>query len=103
MQACITECLSCHQVCLSTATGHCLEMGGPHVEPEHMRIMLACAEICRTSAYFMLIGSRHHSHVCRECAEICDECARSCEAIGSMEACALACRRCAQSCRSMAA
>jgi hypothetical protein len=103
MKACIEECLRCYSVCLGEAMNHCLEAGGKHVEPEHFRTMMACAEMCRTSAHFMLIGTPHHKHTCAECAEICGECARSCEALDGMEACAAQCRRCAESCRRMAA
>lgn len=103
MEACIQNCLDCYRQCLGTAMVHCLEAGGEHTEPRHFRLMLACAEICRTAAHFMLIASDHHPHVCRECAEICEECARDCERIGDMTECARACRRCAESCREMAA
>jgi hypothetical protein len=82
---------------------HCLVQGGKRVEPQHFRLMMACAEICQTSANFMLIGTPHHKHTCRECAEICEECARSCESVGGMEDCVQECRRCAESCRKMAA
>ena len=103
MQRCIDACLACYQSCLGTGMGHCLESGGRHVAPEHFRLMMACAEICRTSAHFMLTGTRHHRHVCRECAEICQECARSCNDLEGMEACAAACRHCAERCLAMAA
>ena len=103
MQSCINECLRCYQTCLGMAMNHCLEQGGKHVEPSHMRIMMACAEICRTSAHFMLIGTPHHKHTCAECAEICEECAQSCEKVGGMDDCVAQCRRCAESCRKMAA
>lgn len=103
MRACIDACTACHQVCLSTAMNHCLEMGGEHVAKEHFTLMLACAEICRTAAHFMLIGSPHHKHICRECAEICEECAADCEALEGMEECVAACRAWAESCRKMAA
>jgi hypothetical protein len=103
MKACIDECLACYATCLSMATGHCLELGGKHTEKKHFTLMLACAEICRTSAHFMLIGSPHHKHTCRECAEICTECADDCERIGDMQDCVAACRRCAESCNKMAA
>ena len=55
--SCIDECISCHQTCLQTAMGHCLETGGKHVEPVHFRLMMSCAEICQTSANFMLSDS----------------------------------------------
>jgi hypothetical protein len=103
MQECIDECLRCYKTCLATAMGHCLDMGGAHTEKQHFTLMMACAEICRTAAHFMLIGSPHHRHLCRECAEICLECAQDCERIGDMESCVQACRRCAESCQAMGA
>jgi hypothetical protein len=103
MDSCIEDCLHCYRTCLGTAMSHCLEAGGEHVAPPHFRLMMACAEICRTSAHFMLIGTEHHRHTCRECAEICAECADDCERVGDMEACVEACRSCAESCRRMAA
>ncbi|WP_207101143.1 four-helix bundle copper-binding protein [Paracoccus shandongensis] len=103
MQSCIDECQRCHSVCLGMAMNHCLEAGGRHVEPKHFRLMIACAEICQTSANFMLIGTDHHKRTCAVCAEVCEECARSCEQVGDMQDCVDACRRCAESCRKMAA
>lgn len=103
MQSCIDQCLGCYNTCLGTAMGHCMEMGGKHIESTHFRLMMACAEICRTSAHFMLLNTEHHKHTCRECAEICDECAKDCERIGGMDECVKACRSCADSCRKMAA
>ncbi|MGE3830813.1 MAG: four-helix bundle copper-binding protein [Parvibaculaceae bacterium] len=103
MKECIDECLSCYSMCLSTAMGHCLEMGGEHTEKKHFTLMMACAEMCRTTAHFMLIGSEHHPHTCAECAEICAQCAEDCERIGGMDECVSSCRRCAESCRAMAA
>ena len=102
MQQCIENCQRCHATCLSMLSQHCLEVGGQHVEPAHFRLMLDCAQICQTSADFMLRGSEHHAHVCRECAEICAKCADSCEAVGDMEECVKACRTCAESCGKMA-
>ena len=73
-----------------------------HTEPKHFTLMMACAEICRTSAHFMLLGSDLHKLTCRECAEICEQCAADCERVGEMRECTDACRRCAASCQKMA-
>jgi hypothetical protein len=100
MRRCVEACLDCHRTCVTMASQHCLDVGGRHVEPRHFRLMLACAEVCRTSAYFMELGTELHK---RTCAEVCEECARSCEEVGDMDACVEACRRCAESCRKMAA
>lgn len=101
MQQCIQECLDCYKICLQTAMNHCLETGGRHVEPARFRLMMVCADICRTSADFMLCGSPLHTHTCAICAEVCDACAQDCEQIGGMDECVAACRRCAQSCDQM--
>lgn len=103
MENCIQECLSCHRVCLHEAMNHCLELGGKHTEPSHFRLMLNCAEICQTSADFMLSSSQLYKRLCAVCAEVCEACARSCEQLGDMDECVKACRRCAESCKRMAA
>jgi hypothetical protein len=102
MQQCIEECLRCYRVCTQTAMNHCLETGGRHVEPLHFRLMHNCAEICRTSADFMLSNSPLHARICGACADVCDACADSCEQVGEMDECVQACRACAQSCHQMA-
>lgn len=102
MQQCIDECLHCYRTCRETAMHHCLESGGRHVEPDHFRLMINCADICRTSAEFMMSGSRLHAQVCAACAVVCDACADSCEQVGDMDDCVRACRSCAASCHQMA-
>ena len=103
IRTCVDECLRCYQTCFSMVMGHCLEQGGAHVEPEHFRLMTACAEVCRTSAHLMLARSDHARHLCRECAEICEACAKDCERVGDMQPCVDQCRACAAACRNMAA
>ena len=105
MRSCIQECTNCHGICVETVT-HCLEMGGKHAEAAHIRLMLDCAEICQTSANFLLRGSELHGRTCGVCAEVCDRCAKECESHTGdehMQACAKTCRSCAESCRKMAA
>ncbi|MDM9580491.1 four-helix bundle copper-binding protein [Nostoc sp. GT001] len=104
MQQCIQNCLDCHSICLNTVT-YCLQKGGHHAEPAHIRLLLDCAEICNTSANFMLRASDLHSRTCGVCAELCQRCADECDGMGDdaqMKACAQMCRRCADSCRQMA-
>lgn len=103
MQSCLDTCSHCHATCLQTAMVHCLKTGGKHVEENHFRLMMNCAELCQTSANFMLSESAFHVDLCGVCADVCDACAKSCEAVGGMEQCASACRECAVSCRKLAA
>lgn len=105
MQQCIQNCTDCHRVCLETEA-HCLQVGGKHAGPTHVRLLLDCAQICATSADFMIRGSDLHARTCAACAEVCERCAESCEGAGDdevMRRCAEACRRCAESCRQMSA
>ena len=104
MQECIDRCQSCQEICLAAVT-HCLEKGGKHAGPEHIRMLLACAEICDTSARFMLLDSEFNGRTCDVCAEVCEACAEDCESMAEdevMQQCADVCRRCAESCRQMA-
>jgi hypothetical protein len=103
MRECVDHCLACHRICLQMAMNHCLETGGQHVEPPHFRLMMNCAEICQTSANFMLSGSDLHHLTCGVCAEVCRRCAEDCARVGDMDECVRACRVCAESCEKMAA
>jgi hypothetical protein len=102
MESCIDACTSCHRVCLATVRAS-LGMGG---EPaaDHVRMLIDCAQICATSADFMIRGSELHHVTCDACADICEACAESCRALGGvdMEACADVCDTCAEACGAMA-
>lgn len=102
--SCIQTCLECYRVCTSTINGHCLETGGEHLSPQHVRLMVDCAEMCRTCADFMIRQSPRHALTCGVCAEICAQCADDCDRFddGHMRACAEVCRRCAAECQQMA-
>ena len=106
LQECIGHCSGCHNLCLDTVA-HCLDLGGKHASREHVGLLLDCAEICRTSADFMLRGSSFSSQTCALCADVCQRCAEDCERLGPddevMQHCAELCRRCAAACRDMAA
>lgn len=105
VQTCIDNCKSCHEICLETIT-HCLEMGGKHASPAHIKLLQDCVQICATSADFMIRDSDHYPQICGVCADICDACARECDSLADgadfMQRCADACRKCAESCRRMA-
>ena len=106
MQECTRNCTECHAVCVQTAA-HCLGMGGEHASQHHIGLLQDCADICATSACFMLRGSPRHARTCAVCAEVCRECAEECGRMAGgdelMTRCAEACRRCAESCDRMAA
>jgi len=95
-------CMQCLRTCMHKAMNHCLETGGRHLEPSHFRLMTNCAEICRTTAGFMLSNSPLQDRLCAACAEVCGACADSAAQIGDMDDCVQACRDCALSCQRMA-
>lgn len=96
---CLHRCEECHDVCLHTIQ-HCLEKGGRHAAPDHIRVLQDCVQICHTSADFLIRGSPLHGAICEACAQVCEACAKSCTELGEAE-CAEYCRRCAESCHAM--
>ena len=105
MEACIENCTECHRICLE-AVHHCLHKGGAHADPDLIRLLLDCAQICQTSADFMIRSSSLHQETCATCAEVCAHCADECAGLGGedaqMQECADVCAQCAESCREMA-
>lgn len=104
MQQCIQNCQDCHRICAETVQ-HCLQQGGRHAEPDHVRDLLDCEQICALSADFMIRQSPFHERTCAVCAEVCARCAESCEQVNdgpAMQRCVDICRQCEDSCRQMA-
>jgi len=90
---------ACHQMCLSMALTFCLETGGEHARPQHIRLMLDCAGICAFARDAILRKSQFHSGILTLCADICETCGKACAALEQMEDCAETCRACAEACR----
>jgi hypothetical protein len=102
LRRCIDACTTCHRACMA-ALQDVLNIAEGEAR-DHARLLMDCAQICSTSADFMLRGSPLHHQTCGACAAVCRACEKACEAMGpSMKACAEACRVCAESCESMAA
>jgi hypothetical protein len=103
LQECIEECVNCHAVCTMTLQ-HCIATGGDHTEVNLLGILLDCAEICQTSANFMLRGSPYHVVTCAACTELCRACEAACRALADDEQlahCQEVCAACAESCDRM--
>jgi hypothetical protein len=99
---CIEACIACYQHCQAAAMHHCLEEGGEHTRPAHFRLIMACAEMCRTTAHVMMTGYDGYAALCAVSADICERCAQDCARLEGMEECVAACLGCAHVCRSMA-
>ena len=91
----------CHAICHSMALTHCLELGGAHARPQHLRLMLDCAAFCAFTADALGRKSQFHSRFAALCAELCETCAQDCAALGQMDDCVAACRDCARICREL--
>lgn len=93
----------CEAICVQTGQ-YCLEVGGDHAAPSHVKILQDCADICAATARILLRGS--HQQVLEACATLCELCAASCEKfVGDpqMKACANQCLLCAAACRQVMA
>jgi hypothetical protein len=102
MEDCIKNCAECYKTC-SKIIMYCLEQGGEHASPDHVRLLMDCAEICKLSTSFMLRDSEFAAKLCELCAEVCERCAQDCASMedDTMAECAEVCRKCAESCRQM--
>ena len=105
MQKCIQLCRDCHAMCTQTIA-HCLKLGGRHATSDHIRLMMDCAQMCATSADYMLRESPFHDRICGLCSELCKQCGKDCEQVAAddrmVTQCAEICQRCAGSCERMA-
>ena len=93
----VAGCLACHATCLQTVE-HCLTKGGAHAAREHIQLLLDCAELCESSAHFMIRESPFQGRICALCAEACRACEEACRRMGDAAdlRCAESCRRCAE-------
>ena len=105
MKKCIQLCRDCHAMCTQTIA-HCLKLGGRHAMPDHIRLMMDCAQMCATSADYMVRESPFHDRICRLCSELCKECGKDCQQVAGddqmVKECIEMCRKCAASCERMA-
>src|SRR6185312_11052493 len=90
-RAAIQALQQCHTVCHSMAMTHCLEMGGEHARPQHLRLMLDCAGTCAFTADALGRKSQFQAHFAALCAQVCETCGEDCDALGDMEDCVHAC------------
>jgi hypothetical protein len=75
---------NCYEVCTETIS-HCLQQGGKHVEPEHLQLLIDCANMCKTCWEACLHEGPAAEHTMKACAEIANACADSCEQVGDDE------------------
>lgn len=104
MREAIRECTSC-AIAAKEALTFSLAHGAEHAEADHLRLLMDCAQICQTSADFLLRASPLNGDICRACAIVCRAVGADASDIGTPELLRLAehCRACATACDTMAA
>lgn len=60
MKECMELCWECRHECQTALYGHCLDRGGRHAAPYHVKLMQDCIDICQVAA------------------DVCERCAKSC-------------------------
>ncbi len=56
VQRALEDCKECHLICVQTIQ-YSFQQGGPHVAPDHLRLLEDCAQLCQTSEDLMLRSS----------------------------------------------
>lgn len=102
MHDCTEICLRTHQECMETFQ-YCLQHGGEHADPHHLKLMQTSIEITYTAARFMMLQSPYHQIMCEVCAKTCLDCAKSCEEMrdDTLMRCAQLLHECSESCVAM--
>ncbi len=104
MQECIQKCLDCHNICLKTFND-CVRQGGELREDRCIRLLISCADMCRTTASFAFRGFQLYERVCLICAEVCELCVGELDRMpgDALKACAEICSQCAECCKQIPA
>jgi hypothetical protein len=104
IEECVAKCLDCRSLCMKVVD-HCWRLRKIKRECPDIRPLLNCAEMCATTARFMLRGSEFCRELCVLCAQVCQCCADQFRGVHDeteIEACAAACRQCAECCERIA-
>ena len=100
-QRAIIDLENCYNI-LHESLMYCLDMGGKHVGPRHISLMMDTAELCKAETSLLFHSSEVSGRLAEVVAEICSRCATSLEQFGEdpqMKAAYDACHRAAESCR----
>lgn len=96
----IKACMDCHLVCQEVLAYHGDRGGGTQLSSQHIKRLMACIEICQTTANLLTIRAPLTDQLAELCAHICEQCATSCKASGheALQRCVAACQVCARAC-----
>ena len=98
---CVELCTMYWKICLEMVQ-HCLTLGGKYAEPELLRLLTNCDDICELNIKFLISKSPHADHISQACTEVCKALAGKCESMDEkMAACGAVCRQCAEICEAV--
>ncbi len=99
-QNAIDACQECHLLCQELLAYHGDETGGKQLSSQHIKRLVACIEMCQTTANLLTIRAPLIDQLCEITAHICEQCATSCRSIEceAMKKCANICSQCAGAC-----
>ena len=103
IEECIQHCIKCFQGC-TEGIPHCLDKGGKHAEPSHIKLMMETADMCNINASFLLQEAKHAKEHCKLCATVCEDCSEACGSFSDdskMKMMSENLKKCADSCRNM--
>jgi hypothetical protein len=104
VRRCIESTSECYTVCAETID-YCLNGARVMTEPEHVRFLIDCCEVCQTTQNTLLRASELGIMMAAVCVEACEQLAASLRAIDGddqLEACAEVCDRTANCCSQLA-
>lgn len=93
-----SDCLACYAACVARASVY-LTARSDILACSYARQLLACAELCRTTAHLAMFDTASFAQIADVCADVCERCSAAGDGIGDASSCADVCRRCAESCR----
>lgn len=101
-QGFIKEFDRCARTCYECLNA-CLDEEDADKRKRCVKMLIECARMCETSAFFMAMDGKFIKRQCELCAEVCDVCAQECSVFDDQycRKCYEECRSCADKCREM--
>lgn len=96
----VAECSMCHDVC-EAAIAYVLQVRDDRVDPDLVRTLIDCSEVCKAGVDITSHGSRSFQQFAAAFSEVCERCAVECDCFPDdepMRTCAEECRRCGRAC-----
>jgi len=105
VRSCVEATSACYTACTETLT-YSLDVGADLSEPQHLRLLIDCCEVCQTAQNILLRASELSMMLAAVCVEACEKVADHCRQLDASDeqlaACAEVCDHTADCCRQLA-